>query len=142
MESKILRGELTDDELLAVRIRVMGKKPSYYEEMASGLDFKRVDEFTKVALRQKNLNAIRGLAGINRRAVALNLQSDEGIRLVQEQVKRGSDFGPEIFFMLRSALDPYYRQLFKNLTKLAVLKELRKIAGRGLRGIYKHRMQY
>ncbi|MHA1680916.1 MAG: vWA domain-containing protein [Promethearchaeota archaeon] len=70
------------------------------------------------------------------------MQDALGYELVQELSSKGSDLAPELFFLLRSALKPHYRQLFKNLTKLVIFKESRKIAGRGLKGYHKRKTRY
>ncbi|MFX0098110.1 MAG: VWA domain-containing protein [Candidatus Hodarchaeota archaeon] len=82
------------------------------------------------------------MAEINRAAVASNLQEAEGFEMIQQAAEKGSELAPEFFFLLRGVLTPYYKQLFKNLTKLVILKESRKVAGRGLKGHYKYRSRY
>ncbi|NMC07586.1 MAG: VWA domain-containing protein [Candidatus Lokiarchaeota archaeon] len=142
LENKIMRGEVSKKDLLKMRMQLQGKAPGYYEKIAQQLDYKEIEDLAVAAVKQKNLNALRGLAELNRAAVAAPLQEAIGYELVQEAAEKGSGFAPEFFFLLRSVLTPYYKRLYKNLTKLVILKESRKIAGRGLKGWHKLRTRY
>jgi Mg-chelatase subunit ChlD len=128
--------------LLKLKLKAKGKSPGYYEKLAQDLDYNEIDELVKTAIKEKNLNEIRGLADLNQHAVADNLQEGKGFELVQQAAEKGSEFAPEFFFLLRGALKPYYKVLFKNLTKSVIFKESRKIAGRGLRGMHRVRTRY
>jgi len=142
LENKIMRGNVSKKDLLKIQMQLQGKTPGYYEKLAQQLDFKEIEELAVAAIKQKNLNALRGLAELNRAAVAAPLQEAIGYELVQQAAEKGSEFAPEFFFLLRSVLTPYYKRLYKNLTKLVILKESRKIAGRGLKGWHKLRTRY
>lgn len=141
-ETKIMRGEASKKDMIKLQMQIKGKTPGYYEKLAQQLDFKEIEEMAIIAIKRKNLNALRGLAELNRAAVAEHLQDPLGFELVQQTAEKGSEFAPEFFFLLRGTLQPYYKQLFKNLTKLVILKESRKIAGRGLKGWHKLRTRY
>lgn len=142
MESKILRGQASKKDLLKMKMRVQGKTPGYYENLARDMDYKDIDELVQVAIKEKNLNALRGLAELNRLPVAAHVQESLGFELIQDAAAKGSEIAPELFFLLRSVLQPQYKRLFKNLTKMIILKESRKIAGRGLKGFHRMRVRY
>ncbi|MEX2680413.1 MAG: VWA domain-containing protein [Candidatus Sigynarchaeota archaeon] len=142
LETKIMRGNASKKDILKIQMQIQGKSPGYYEKLAQHLEYQEIEELARAAIKQKNLNALRGLAELNRAAVAAPLQEAIGYELVQQAAEKGSEFAPEFFFLLRSVLTPYYKQLFKNLTKMVILKESRKIAGRGLKGWHKLRTRY
>lgn len=142
LEDRVMRGEISKKELTKLKLRVKGQSPQYYKNLAQKLDYKEIDELSKMAVKQENLKALRGLAEINRMAVAKNLEDPVGFQMFQEAAEKGSDLAPEIFFLLRRVLTPHYKVLFKNLTKMVILKEARKIAGRGLKGYRKRRANY
>ena len=134
-----MRGKASKKDIIMLQMQVQGRAPGYYEKLAQQLDYKEIQELAVIAIKQKNLNALRGLAELNRVAVAEQLQDPIGYEILQHTAEKGSEFAPEFFFLLRSTLQPYYKQLFKNLTKMVILKESRKIAGRGLKGWHKLR---
>ncbi|MHA1679926.1 MAG: vWA domain-containing protein, partial [Promethearchaeota archaeon] len=138
----MLRGEVSKKELAKIKMRAKGQPPRYYENLAKDLDYREIDELAGTAVHDGNLEALRGLADINRMAVAKNLEDPIGFKMLQQAAEKGSDIAPELFFVLRTVLKPYYKALFKNLTKLVIMKEARKIAGRGLKGMHKRRIRY
>ncbi len=142
METKLLRGTASKREIVKLKLRLQGKPPGYYEKLAQDLDYREIEELVQVSIKEKNLNALRGLAELNRAAVSSKLEDALGYELIQEATEKGSEIAPELFFLVRGVLTPHYKQLFKNLTKLVILKQSRKVAGRGLKGWHRLHTRY
>ncbi|MHA1791464.1 MAG: vWA domain-containing protein [Promethearchaeota archaeon] len=142
IEDKVIRGDIKGKELIKLKLKTPGRDPRYYNKLANQFDYKEIFELAKDAIEKSNVNALRGLSEVNRLAVSNALQSMMGYKLLHETVEKGSYLAPELFFILKTTLQPYYKQLFKDLIKLVIFKESKKIAGRGLHGYYKHHTRF
>nr|MDO8118055.1 hypothetical protein [Candidatus Sigynarchaeota archaeon] len=74
METKLLRGTASKKDITKLKLRLQGKPPGYYEKLAQDLDYREIEELVQVSIKEKNLNALRGLAELNRAAVASKLE--------------------------------------------------------------------
>ncbi|HUT81618.1 MAG TPA: vWA domain-containing protein [Candidatus Bathyarchaeia archaeon] len=135
-------GRMTPERLVQAEI-VSGTRGSReYNQMTKGMSFPQIKKMTELAIEYDNMDALRGIAKSNQYAVAEALQSNEGVRMIERRATRGEGSAPELFFMLRSNLNPSYRQIYRRLARISVLKSSYRVVGRGLKGDMQIRTEY
>ncbi|MBS7248219.1 MAG: vWA domain-containing protein [Candidatus Jordarchaeales archaeon] len=96
-----------------------------------------------MALKCGNLSAIKGLSKVNPVAVSDVFSCPDAALLVARRLSRGDVQSPvELYVLLRGNLRYKYRQIFRRLAKMAVLKTSLRISGRGLKGPLRRRVPY
>ncbi|MHA1274230.1 MAG: VWA domain-containing protein [Promethearchaeota archaeon] len=132
-----------DKEILRVEImRKEYKKPGYYERLANTLDYKSIKEMTYLAIKYKNLEALRGLIKANIYAATDALDTEEGVRFFSEKSKEIGDIMPEIYFFIRRPISDKYKHIFRRLARQSILKQSLKISSRGIKGTFKKTIPY
>ena len=114
---------------------VSGKRnPSVYSNLSEGMSFYEIKKQTELAIDVDNMPAIQGLAISNKFAVAEALQSKKGYTMIARRAAKGDNSAPELFFMLRSALDDRMRPVFRRLARQVILTTATGITSQGIRG--------
>ncbi|MHA1203352.1 MAG: VWA domain-containing protein [Candidatus Heimdallarchaeum aukensis] len=122
------------NKLLEAEI-VSGKRnPSVYSSLSDGMSFYEIKKQTELAIDVNNMPAIQGLAISNKFAVAEALNSKKGYTLLARRAAKGDSSAPELFFMLRTAIDDKMRPIFRRLARQVILKTAYGITGQGIRG--------
>ncbi len=102
---------------------VSGKRnPSVYSSLSEGMSYYEIKKQTELAIDVDNMPAIQGLAVSNKFAVAEALNSKNGYTMVARRAAKGDNSAPELFFMLRSALDERTRPVFRRLARQVIMK--------------------
>ncbi len=130
----VFRGRMDKSRLLEAEI-VSGKRnPSVYASLSEGMSYYEIKKATDLAIDVDNMPAVQGLALSNKFAVAEALNSKKGYKLISRRASRGDDSAPELFFMLRSALDERTRPIFRRLARQVILSTAFGMTGQGIRG--------
>jgi len=135
-------GRMTPEKLVEAEIASGTRSARDYNQMTQGMKFPQIKKMTELAVDYDNIQALKGLARSNQYAVAEALQSNEGIRMLERRATRGEGSAPELFFMLRSNLNPQYRKVYRRLARISVLKSSYRVVGRGLKGELQIRREY
>ncbi len=130
----VFRGKMDKNRLLEAEI-VSGKRnPSVYSSLSEGMSYYEIKKQTELAIDVDNMPAIQGLAVSNKFAVAEALNSKKGYTMVARRAAKGDNSAPELFFMLRSALDERTRPVFRRLARQVIMKSAFGITSQGIRG--------
>ena len=114
---------------------VSGKRnPSVYSSLSEGMSYYEIKKQTELAVDVDNMPAIQGLAISNKFAVAEALNSKKGYTLISRRAAKGDSSAPELFFMLRSALDERTRPIFRRLARKVILTTAFGVTSQGIRG--------
>lgn len=135
-------GRMSPEKLVEMEIISGNRTTQDYNKMTKNMSFPKVKKMTELAMEYDNIPAIKGIAKSNQYAVAEAMQSDQGIRMLERRSARGEGSAPELFFMLRSNLEPKYRKIYRRLARKSVLKSSYRIVGKGLKGDIQVRTQY
>jgi len=135
-------GRLTPEKLVEAEIVSGTRSPEQYHDMTKGMKFPQIKKMTELAIEYDNIPALKGIAKSNQFAVAEALQSNEGVRMLERRAARGEGSAPELFFMMRSNFDPKYKQIYRRLARISVLKSSYRVVGRGLKGEIQIKTQY
>jgi len=130
----VFRGRMDKNRLLEAEIISGRRNPSIYASLSEGMPYYEIKKATDLAIDVENMPAIQGLALSNRFAVAEALNSRKGYTLLARRASRGDDSAPELFFMLRNALNEKMRPVFKRLARQVILTTALGVAGQGIRG--------
>ena len=133
----------SDFDLLLEEISLGTAPPHIYTDLASKLDYASIKRAAEMALKCGNLSAIKGLSKANPVAVSDVLSCPDAALLVARRLSRGDVQSPvELYVFLRGNLRYKYKQIFKRLAKIAVLKTSLRISGRGPKGPLRRRVPY
>jgi Mg-chelatase subunit ChlD len=114
---------------------VSGKRnPSIYSSLSEGMSYYEIKKQTELAIDVDNMPAIQGLAISNKFAVAEALNSKKGYTLIARRASKGDSSAPELFFMLRTALDDRMKPVFRRLARQVILTTAFGITSQGIRG--------
>ncbi|MHA1686871.1 MAG: vWA domain-containing protein [Candidatus Heimdallarchaeaceae archaeon] len=130
----VFRGRMDKNRLLEAEIISGRRNPSVYTSLSEGMTYYEIKKATELAIDVDNMPAIQGLAISNRFAVAEALNSKKGYTLLARRASRGDDSAPELFFMLRTALNEKMRPVFRRLARQVILTTAFGVAGQGIRG--------
>ncbi len=122
------------NRLLEAEIVSGRRNPSVYASLSEGMSYYEIKKQTELAVEVDNMPAIQGLAISNKFAVAEALNSKKGFTLIARRASKGDNSAPELFFMLRSALDDRMRPVFRRLARQVILKTAFGITSQGIRG--------
>ena len=135
-------GHMTPEKLVEAEIVSGTRSSKDYHEMTKVMKFPQVKKMTELAIEYDNIEALRGIARSNKYAVAEAIQTEDGIRMLEQRATRGEGSAPELFFMLRGNLNPQYKKIYKRLARISILKSSYRIIGRGLKGELEVRTEY
>jgi len=122
---------------------VSGKRnPSVYASLSEGMNYYEIKKQTELALDVDNMPAIQGLAISNKFAVAEALNSKKGYTLIARRAAKGDSSAPELFFMLRTALDERMKPVFRRLARQVILNTAFGITSQGIRGEVYEQTEY
>lgn len=114
---------------------VSGKRnPSIYSSLSEGMTYYEIKKQTELAVDVDNMPAIQGLAISNKFAVAEALNNKKGYTLISRRASKGDSSAPELFFMLRTALDERMRPVFRRLARQVIMNTAFGITSQGIRG--------
>ncbi len=109
------------------------KNMKYYEKMARNYTYRELKDFSVLALKNKNVTALRALAKTNVFATADAMNEDLLYSFFRTK-SDALDIGIiELFFLLRSRLNPKLKNIFKAQAKKIALKVYTRVAARGLK---------
>jgi len=123
------KSKLLEAEIISGR-----RNPSVYANLSEGMSYYEIKKQTELAVDVDNMPAIQGLAISNKFAVAEALNSKKGYSLIARRASRGESSAPELFFMLRTALDDRMRPVFRRLARQVILSTALGITSQGIRG--------
>ncbi|TFF95627.1 MAG: VWA domain-containing protein [Promethearchaeota archaeon] len=123
-------------------IRKKKKKPDYYQHLAHSLDYKQIKNLSYLAIKHKNIDAIRGLLKSNVYAATDALDQKEGVKFFSEQAEKTPEIMPEIYFFIRRPISEKYKNIFRNLARESILATSLKITSRGIKGYKKKTVHY
>lgn len=130
-------------DLLIEEISLGVAPPYVYAELAKNLDYASTRKAAELALKYGNLSAIKGLSKVNPVAVSDALSCPDAALLIARRLSRGDVQSPvELYALLRGNLNRKYKQIFRRLAKIAIIKTSLRISGRGLRGPLRKRVAY
>jgi hypothetical protein len=130
------------DRLLKAEI-VSGKRnPSVYASLSEGMNYYEIKKQTELALDVDNMPAIQGLAISNKFAVAEALNTKKGYTLIARRAAKGDSSAPELFFMLRTALDERMKPVFRRLARQVIMNTAFGITSQGIRGEVYEQTEY
>jgi len=101
------------------------------------LDYKQIQELTRLAIQHKNLEAVMGLLKANVYAATDILNTEEGVQFFSEKAQESGDFMPEIYFFIRRPASGKYKSIFRRLARQSIIKLSLKITSKGIRGQFK-----
>lgn len=114
---------------------VSGKRnPSVYSSLSEGMSYYEIKKQTELAIDVDNMPAIQGLAISNKFAVAEALNTKKGYTMIARRASKGDNSAPELFFMLRTALDERMRPVFRRLARQVIMTTATGITSQGIRG--------
>ena len=114
---------------------VSGKRnPSVYSSLSEGMSYYEIKKQTELAIDVDNMPAIQGMAISNKFAVAEALNSKKGYTMIARRASKGDNSAPELFFMLRTALDERMRPVFRRLARQVIMTTATGITSQGIRG--------
>ncbi len=122
------------NKMLEAEIVSGRRNPSHYANLSEGMTYYEIKKQTELAVDVENMPAVQGLAISNKFAVAEALNSQKGYKLVARRAAKGDNSAPELFFMLRGALDDKTRPIFRRLARQVILTTSLGITGQGIRG--------
>ncbi len=122
------------NKLLEAEIISGRRNPSVYANLSEGMSYYEIKKQTELAVDVDNMPAIQGLAISNKFAVAEALNSKKGYSLIARRASKGESSAPELFFMLRTALDDRMRPVFRRLARQVILSTALGITSQGIRG--------
>jgi len=122
------------NKLLEAEIISGRRNPSVYASLSEGMSYYEIKKQTELAVDVDNMPAIQGLAISNKFAVAEALNSKKGYSLIARRASKGESSAPELFFMLRTALDDRMRPVFRRLARQVILSTAVGITSQGIRG--------
>lgn len=122
------------NKLLEAEIISGRRNPSVYANLSEGMSYYEIKKQTELAVDVDNMPAIQGLAISNKFAVAEALNSKKGYSLIARRASKGENSAPELFFMLRTALDDRMRPVFRRLARQVILSTALGITSQGIRG--------
>ncbi|MBS7288312.1 MAG: hypothetical protein KIH01_06100, partial [Candidatus Freyarchaeota archaeon] len=94
-----------------------------YTDLARNLDYASIKRAAEMALKCGNLSAINGLSKVNPVAVSDAFACPDAALLVSRRLSRGDVQSPvKLYVTLRGNLRHKYKQIFKRLAKMAILK--------------------
>ena len=123
-------------------IRKKKKKPDYYRHLARSLDYKQIRNLSHLAIKHKNIDAIRGLLESNVYAATDALDQKEGVKFFSEQAEKSPEIIPEIYFFIRRPISEKYRNIFRNLARESILTTSLKITSKGIKGYKRKTVPY
>ena len=106
------------NKLLEAEIVSGRRNPSVYSSLSDGMSYYEIKKQTELAIDVDNMPAIQGLAISNKFAVAEALNSKQGYTLLARRASKGDSSAPELFFMLRTAVDEKMKPIFRRLLQL------------------------
>ena len=101
------------------------------------MDYKQIQELTRLAIQHKNLEAVMGLLKANVYAATDILNTEEGVQFFSEKAQESGDFMPEIYFFIRRPASGKYKSIFRRLARQSIIKLSLKITSKGIRGQFK-----
>jgi Mg-chelatase subunit ChlD len=134
-----------DKDLLKYEIVRKKTSKAKYEQLANNLGFQDVKEMTRLAVNQGNIDALMGIANSNVWALTAELASSPEYSKFFSQkdaTERGSNFIPQLYFMVRTHAPKNFKILLKRLTRSIILRSSLKISGRGSKGTSRQRSAY
>ncbi len=131
------KGRLLEAEI------VSGKRnPSVYSNLSEGMSYYEIKKQTELAIDVDNMPAIQGMAISNKFAVAEALNSKKGYTMIARRASKGDNSAPELFFMLRTALDERMRPVFRRLARQVIMTTATGITSQGIRGEVYEQTEY
>ncbi|MHA1224209.1 MAG: vWA domain-containing protein [Candidatus Heimdallarchaeaceae archaeon] len=122
---------------------ISGKRnSSTYSSLSEGMTYYEIKKQTELAIDVENMPAIQGLAISNKFAVAEALNSKKGYTLIARRAAKGDSSAPELFFMLRTALDDRMRPVFRRLARQVIMNTAFGITSQGIRGEVYEQTEY
>jgi Mg-chelatase subunit ChlD len=123
-------------------VRKKKKKPDYYRHLAHSLDYKQIKNLSYLAIKHKNIDAIRGLLKSNVYAATDALDQKEGVKFFSEQAEKSPEIMPEIYFFIRRPISEKYKNIFRNLARESILTTSLKITSKGIKGYKRKTVPY
>ena len=123
------KGRLLEAEIVAGK-----RNPSVYSSLSEGMSYYEIKKQTELAIDVDNMPAIQGMAISNKFAVAEALNSKKGYTMIARRASKGDSSAPELFFMLRTALDDRMRPVFRRLARQVIMTTATGITSQGIRG--------
>ena len=123
------KGRLLEAEIVAGK-----RNPSVYSNLSEGMSYYEIKKQTELAVDVDNMPAIQGMAISNKFAVAEALNSKKGYTMIARRASKGDNSAPELFFMLRTALDERMRPVFRRLARQVIMTTATGITSQGIRG--------
>ncbi len=124
-------------------IKERQKSTEYFKRTSEGLDYYEIKGLVESALEEENLTALVGLAQTNKKAVSKVFKNnkDKVKHLFTHQMDQGSNLA-SLYYVVRKEIPSDLRNIFQRIASKAIIKSSLKIAGRGIHGDIRKKVQF